>query len=466
MNKAEEDGGRLDAMQEYLADYAGRLAYENLPQAVVRAAKLRIIDTLGVLIAGFDGEPCRIARKLAAEISHQDGATILGTATKVPVEMAAFANGTTARFAELTDMYHWPGSAYGHPSDVVAPLVTVAESVRASGRDLVTAVVLGYEIFCRYSDVFPNRGFDPSNFACIATAAAAGKLLQLDHGQLSHCLAMAATANVILRQVRVDHLSMYKVAAAGHAARAAVFAARLAKAGMEGPHLPFEGTSGWCRYVAGSKLTFTAFGGDSSDFKIPSTQLKFRPCAGNTISSVLAAEKLGPLRDGDDITEVLVEVYDRARLASASAPHFWDPQSAETADHSIPYLVAVALTDGSVSRRSFDDVHLHDPRIRNLMRKIAVVENEEFTKAYGNVPQAHRTRVTVSLRSGEKQIAESGGDAEDPAAPVSEAQINTKFRTLTQEALSPRRTDEALELLWRLEEVRDVSVLAPMLSHG
>ncbi|MES2563318.1 MAG: MmgE/PrpD family protein, partial [Pseudomonadota bacterium] len=106
-----------------------------------------------------------------------------------------YANGTTARFAELTDMYHWPGSAYGHPSDVVAPLVSVAEVAHASGRDLISAVVLGYEIFCRFSDVFHNRGFDPSNFACIAIAMASGKLLGLSRSELSHCVALAVTPN-------------------------------------------------------------------------------------------------------------------------------------------------------------------------------------------------------------------------------------------------------------------------------
>jgi 2-methylcitrate dehydratase len=466
MNAHEEPRSPPDAIQAYLARYSSELTYERLTPEVVHAAKVRIVDTLGVLVAGLDGEPCRIARTLAAEVPHANGATLLGTRIKAPVEMAAYANGTTARFAELTDMYHWPGSAYGHPSDVVAPLASVAEFVNASGRDLIAAVVLAYEIFCRFSDVFHNRGFDPSNFACIGIAMATGKLLGLRADELSHCVALAVTPNVILRQVRVDDLTMYKVAAAGHAARAGVFAARLAQAGMEGPHLPFVGRAGWCSYVAGEQLVLSEFGGEGTPFKIGYTQLKFRPCAGNTISSVLAAEKLGPLEHSGDVKQVIVEVYDRAKIASASAPHFWNPQSAETADHSIPYLVAVALLDGTLSRQSYDDAHLWSPRVRELMSKIEVVENDAFSKAYEGTPQAHRTRVAVEMQNGETRIAESGGDADDVASPKSDAQVSAKFHALTEAHLGRERADALLERLWHLERTPDVARLASMFAPG
>lgn len=133
---------------------------------------------------------------------------------------------------------------------------------------------------------------------------------------------MAVTANVILRQVRVDHLTMFKVAAAGQAARTGVFAALLARTGMEGPHLPFEGRAGWCTYVAGENLSFRAFGGKDEPFKILATRLKIRPCAGNTISSVLAAEKIALQVPVEHIEMVCVEVYKAAKTASGTlVPH-------------------------------------------------------------------------------------------------------------------------------------------------
>jgi 2-methylcitrate dehydratase len=455
-----------DRIQAFLTRYAIDLRYRDLRAETVHAAKVRIIDTLGALIAGFDGPPCRVARQLAADMQQSNGATLLGTRTKTSLDMAAFVNATAARFPELTDTYHWPGSAYGHPSDVVAPLLSVAEFARADGRALLTAVVLAYEVFCRFSDIFHNRAFDPANFGCVAMAAGAGKLLGLTAEAMSNGIAMAVTANVILRQVRVDHLTMFKVAAAGQAARAGVFAALLARTGMEGPHLPFEGRAGWCTYVAGESLSFGAFGGKDEPFKILATRLKIRPCAGNTISSVLAAEKIALHAPVERVERVCVEVYKAAKTASGTGAHFWNPQSAETADHSIPYLVAVALLDGIVTPHSYDDAHLCNDRVRALMRKIEVIENEDFTRDYEQVPQVHRTRVTVTLRDGSKQVGEAGGDEDDLGAPKSDAQVEAKFRNLTREALGADRADAVLARLWQLEQVNDTAELPPLFVLG
>src|SRR6185436_13513054 len=190
-------------------------------------------------------------------------------------------NATTARYVEMTDFYHWPGSAEGHPSDVIMPILAVAEHMQATGQELITAVVLGYEAYLRTSDVFRNPGFDPTNFACLGVAVGAGKLMKLSAEQLAHCISMAVVPNGILRQVRTGHLSMFKAAAAGQAGRAGVFAAMLAQAGMEGPHLPFEGKAGWCDHVALNRYTLDTLGGGNTRFKILDSEIKHRPSVGN-----------------------------------------------------------------------------------------------------------------------------------------------------------------------------------------
>ena len=117
-----------DSIQQRWTDYASALKFEGLSAEAVHAAKVRAIDTLGVLIGGFFGEPCRIARSVAAQAPNADGATVIGTRMKTAPDMAAFVNGTTARYAEFNDLYHWPGSRHGHPSDVISPLLAVAET--------------------------------------------------------------------------------------------------------------------------------------------------------------------------------------------------------------------------------------------------------------------------------------------------------------------------------------------------
>ena len=450
----------VDSIQQRLTDYACGLNYDGLSPEAIDAAKARIIDTLGALIGGFFGEPCRIARNLAAQMPNSDGATVIGTRMKTTPDMAAFVNATTARYPELTDSNHWPGSSGGHPSDVVTPVLAAAEQMQVSGREFITSVVLGYEVFLRISDVLHNSSFDYTNLGCLGTAVAAGKLLGLSPDRLSHCISMAVVPNNSLTQARLSHASDWKTAASGQAGRAGVFAALLARAGMEGPHLPFEGKAGWCEHVARKHFTLNTLGGNGTPFRIPDTLIKTRASTGGTISSILAAEKVAPLKNIKEVKQVTVEVYKKA-LDGGIGEHRRNPQSRESAERSNPYVVAATLMDGTVTLRSFNDTHLWNPELRALMQKIKVVENEKFTKAYERLPQEHRTRVIVVTSGGERLVGEAGGDQDDMSMPKSKAQIEEKFRALTEDVLGANRVNAILDHLRHLEELGNVAEIPP-----
>ncbi len=450
-----EERNTVDRLQQRLVDYAAALDYGALSPEAAHAGKVRVIDTLAALAGGFDGEPCRIARKMAARVPDTDGVTITGTAMKTTPDMAAFVNATTARYVELNDVYHWPGSAGGHPSDVVMPVLGVAEHARSGGRELIAAVVLAYEIYLRLSDAIGRRPFDCANYACLAVAVASAKLMGLSREQIAAAASMAVVPNTILRQVRTGHLSMWKAVTAGHAGKAGVFAAMLAREGMNAPYLPFEGKSGWCDHVAGKRFTLDTMGGGKTPFKILDTLIKPRSSCATTISSILAAEKVAPALKSrvGEVERVTVEVYETAKLGMATGEHHWNPDCRETADHSIPYVVAAALMDGTVTPRQFDDAHLKSPDLRALLARIEVVTNDEFTKAYERLPVEHRTRVNVLMRGGEKLVGEAGGDKGDLSQPKSDAQIAEKFLGVAEEFLGPARARAALDRLFRLEEL-------------
>jgi 2-methylcitrate dehydratase len=259
----------------------------------------------------------------------------------------------------------------------------------------------------------------------------------------------------MLIQARKDSISMFKSAASGQAGRAAVFAALLARAGMEGPHLPFEGKAGWCDHVARERFSLDALGGNGTPFKILNSHIKSRASCGTAISSVLAAEKIAPLNI-KDVKQVIVEVYKDAKERVGTGAHRWNPDTRETADHSAPYNVAVTLMEGTVTPRSFNDAHLWNPDLRALMQKIEVIENEEFTKAYERLPVEHRTRVTVVTNSGERLVGETGGGSDDMAAHMSDAQIEEKFRGLTEDVLGTKQVNGILDSLWHLEDMKSV----------
>lgn len=470
MNKAIEHGTDItvDSIQQRLTDYACGLSYDQLSAETIHAAKVRVIDTLGALIGGFFGAPSRIARNLAALMPNAEGATVIGTRMKTTPDMAAFVNGTTARFVEMMDVYHWPGSYHGHPGDVVLPILAAAEHARVGGRELITGIVLAYEVFLRICDVFKNHSIDNTTFCCLASAVAAGKIMGLSPVQLSHCISMAAVPNVVLRQVRVGHASMFKVASSGHAGRAGVFAALLARAGMEGPHLPFEGKAGWCEHVAGERFSLKSMGGNGTSFKILDTCIKIRPAGGTMLSAILAAEKVAPLRNIKDVKQVVVEVYKHAKELKGSGEHYWhwNPDSRETADHSIPYVVAATLMDGTVTPRSYDATHLSNRELRALMKKIEIVENEQFTLAYERLPQEHRTRVTVVTGSDKQLVGEAGGDTDDLSVPKSDAQIVQNFGNMAEDCLGSQRMNAILDRLWRLDEITDVGAIPQALVLG
>jgi 2-methylcitrate dehydratase len=257
---------------------------------------------------------------------------------------------------------------------------------------------------------------------------------------------------------------MWKAVAAGQSGRAGVFAALLAQAGMKGPHTPFEGKAGWAAHVAKQPFELQTLGGRGTAFRIRDTLIKPRASCATTISSILAAEKAAArLGDVERIERVSVEVYERAKRGMGTGEHHWNPDSRETADHSIPYVVAASLIDKRHTPASFDDARLWDPRLRALLPKIEVVANDEFSAAYERVPVEHRTRVTVVLGDGERLVGEAGGEKGDLSQPKSDAEIAAKFRALSEGVLGRKRVDAALDAAWRLESLSDAAGIPGLL---
>lgn len=157
-----------------------------------------------------------------------------------------------------------------------------------------------------------------------------------------------------------------------------------------------------------------------------------------------------------DVEHVTVEVYESAKIGMGTGEHHWNPDSRETADHSIPYVVAAALMDGTITTKQFDEAHLRDADLRALLAKIEVVSNDEFTRAYERLPVEHRTRVKVVTRNDECFVGEAGGDKGDLSQLKSDAQISEKFLGTTEEFLGLERAQTLLAQLWKLETLENV----------
>lgn len=454
-----------DQIHDQITDYVRRSAFDELSAEVIDAAKARILDTLGALAAGFDGKPCAQLRQMASELYRQPGATIVGTTRTTSVDMAALVNGTTARYAELNDTYHVPGKPGVHPSDVVFPLLAVAEHCRATGPEFLTAVVAGYEVCLAMAEAAPANGFDNTNWVALGAAAGSATLLKLPEEAIRQCISLVVVSgNALLRSRRGD-VSPWKSAASGHAGRAGVFAALLAAQGMGAPTMPFSGTGGWLEVVARHPVELVLPEPAGSE-RILATIIKPRAACGAAIPAILAAEAVH--RQGVElgqITEVKVQTYRDAYRKNAIGAHHWAPTTRETADHSIPYVVAAALVDGTVGPSQYNHGRLHSAVLRDLIAKVRVEENPEFTEAYDATPVVHRTRVSVSLTGGEVAHGESGGGFGDIGDPLSLAQVAEKFNGVVVPILGSTGADQLVQYVNSIESLDNVRAL-PHLFGG
>ncbi|MBM3897680.1 MAG: MmgE/PrpD family protein [Thaumarchaeota archaeon] len=437
---------------EYLSDYAHSLQFSDLPKDVIHETKRRVIDSLGCAIGAFDAEPCRIARKVVPSI--QNGATIIGTSKKTLPDLAAFANGSMIRYLDCNDTYLSKEPA--HPSDNIAAALAVAETENASGKDLITAIVLAYEIQCRLCDAasLRSRGWDHVTYGAFSTSLCSAKLMKLSEKSMKYALGLAGVANIALRQTRVGELSMWKGCAFANTARNGVFAALLAREGMTGPAPIFEGEKGFMKLVSG-QFRLYRFGGDNAPFKILETYIKHFPVEYHAQSAVEAALELRrelQKKEGKNfissIKSIEIQSFDAAIEIIGSGSERWDPRTRETADHSLPYCVAVALMDGTITVNSFSLERIRDKKLYGLLQKVVVVEDKEFTKTY---PQKISNRLIVQtyIRRYAKQVDYPKGH---PKNYMSDKELEEKFRSLTSRRLSKVKAEKILHSLWNLEK--------------
>ena len=412
----------MDRTAELISSYVVSLGYSLLPAGTVHETKRRIIDALGCAIGGYDSEPARIARRLAATTSSTTPSRILGGGSTSP-EMAAFANTVMVGFLDCNDTFI--SNASGHPSDMLPAALAVGDPIHASGKQIIAATVLAYEVYGALGEHVPleELGWDQGIFAVVGSACAAGNMLGLSQRQMSHAVSLAVVPNLPLRQTRVGELSMWKGCATAAATRNGVFAAVLAREGMEGPNEPFEGRHGMWERATGP-MELGPFGGGEVPFKIDQTSLKYYPSQIHTQVPISLALKLRERVPLEEVEAINLQTYSRAWSSAGSETEKWDPQTRETADHSIPYVVAVALADGTVTPASFSSERIGDHGLRSVMGKIKIEENPEFTLKY---PDTMISRMEVVTRSGERLVETAGLPKGHPKNPITDTELEQKF---------------------------------------
>lgn len=447
-----------DYLSNILADYAQSVDYSMIDDNVKHEVKRRIIDSIGCLFAGFSDDASSIARNFAYQYPFE-ASTVIGTNYKTIPQFAAMANGTSIRILDYSDTYLSREPL--HPSDVIAPIFSMAQKYNTGVKKMIGAIAAAYETAVSLCDSAPlkENGFDHVNYIAIASAVGLANLMELDKEEAKQSLSLSIVPNVALRQTRSGELSMWKGAAGSYAARGAIDAAELAKCGMKGAFKPFEGDMAFSKQCTKGKLleaiskehTFESIEKLSPPTKILNTYIKYWPVEYMAQSALQAALEINKAYDlnFDDIENVSVKTFKLSYEVVAKDPEKFAPKTKETADHSLPYIVTRALKDGKIDLDSFKSGKLNDKSLNLFLKnKVKIEENPELTAGY---PEGNPEIVKVTLKNGkvlEKRVDYPKGHIKNV---LSDNELSNKFLTCAQRCFSEKRAKDILNMLWEIE---------------
>ena len=387
-----------------LAAYARTVANSELPPPVREQAGRLCWDSLGCCLGARDAAPVAALRACYENHGSADEATILGTDTRIPVEYAALINGAMVRYLDYNDCYI-SGSSVCHPSDHIPGLLAVAEAEGRSGAALVRAIVIAYEIQAAGIDTGAiwDRGFDYVTWGSYSAAAAVGTLMGLSEQELVNAIGIAGTANNGLLISRLGAVSQWKGVAMPYAIHGAIQACQMARGGLTGPSAVIEGEAGFEATVAGQELSVEEWGGqDGAPYRIMRTNFKPYACGYFMQAPIAAVLELVDRHDIEParIEAIEIEEFEQAVQVLASPEKFDTNLNRETADHSIPYSVAVGVLDGTVTPRQYASDRLADPAVHALMETVSVTEAPDITARRAANPGLIPARATVSTGAG------------------------------------------------------------------
>jgi 2-methylcitrate dehydratase len=432
----------MSTLEDRLVDYTLSLRWEDLSTHTLHQAQRRMLDTIGGALAAYLAPPVRIARRLALPVAGDTYARIWGSHQRVSPEMAAFVNGSMLRYLDINDTYRTVDGS--HPSDNLGGLVAVAEMLDLDCRDLLLALVLSYEVQCRFVDSVPfnDAGWDQPVPGVLACALACGRMLGLDAAQLRHAIGLALIPNLCTYQTRAGELSMWKGCAAANGARQGVFAAMLAGEGMTGPDQVFDGVFGVWKQTMGKAHTLKPLASKADDtFAVAQSNIKKYPVRDSCQLPVDTARALRAKLGGRTIETLRIETYRSAYKGAVEDEELWAPRTRETADHSMLVAVTVALLDGTVGPQTFDAERFKDEDVLSLIRRTTVDVVDEFTKA---APGVRNCRITATATDGTTHVGHLFWTLDDIARGLSDEEVDAKFHALNRDFMPARQRDAVI----------------------
>jgi 2-methylcitrate dehydratase len=400
---------------ERLAKYATRASFADLSAESRKQLPIHILDSLGCCIAALGAGPVQACRDQVAEFGGTGPCALIGGGQANPI-YAAFWHTALVRYVDFMDNF-LAQTETCHTADNFGVALTIAELVGGSGKDLMLGVALGYTVQSRLVDHadFMTSGFDHTSQLAFSLNAAAGRLMGLSERQIAHAIAMAAASDASFAVIRAKPLSQWKGLASAQSALGAMNTLFLARRGVEGPLQVIEGAMG-IDHLLRMKINIDW---DKQGYEgvVESTIKKYNSMI-HTQSAVYCMVELAKQNkiDPSKVVSIEAEVFQLAYDFAGGGLYGVDRviQTKEQADHSLPYLLAVALLDGDVQPAQFKPDRIAKPDVQALLKKVSVRPNHEYTEEYpGKMP----AKITVRLQDGkviEHEVQDYPGLASRP----------------------------------------------------
>ena len=461
---ATKEAAAKETITTGMSRWAAGLSYAQLSQEAVYQAKRFLLDSVGCALGGYQQHDVKIALAVLDEIAGRGLATVIGTGKRVDPVSASLANGLMIRCMDYNDIY-WKQDP-SHPSDIFPAALAGCERAKSDGKELIIGIVLGHEFEMRFCEAaFPGireRGWHHATLTAFVSPIVAGRAMHLGWEQIQHAIGISASRHATLGAVTAGKLTMMKNTVDPMATQSGVLAALMAEKGYTGPEHVVDGKEGLTHCFGPSWKLNLLTDGLGESWRITQCGMKAFPTEALThtpISAVLDIVKSNNLKP-EQVEKV--QIRSLARAADIlSDPSKYDPRSKETADHSLPYVIAAAIAERQVTPVQFEMKKIMDPTIRAQLKKIEVVADPEIEKIFPALQRVIVTLTTTDRRTFTKQLDYPKGD---PRNPLSDAEVEEKFAALAEGVLSEGAQKKLKHAIWNLEKVGSVSKLMALMT--
>lgn len=446
---------------QQLASWVESRSYDDLSDEAIKVLKLRLLDSIGVGIGALEGQPVKDIRKMTEDLGGAPLVTLLGGGKSSP-DYATFYNGAAIRYLDYNDSYLAKNETC-HPSDNIAPVLAATEYAGGSGKDFLLGLGIAYQVQARLSDVAPVRdhGFDHTVQGSYGAAAGAAAALKLDADKTANAIAIAGTGYNSLRVTRTGALSHWKGLAYPNTAMGAMHATLLASYGITGPEEVFEGNKGFMDSIAGK------FDIDWSKEDLNRVTKAITKRYNAEIHSQSSIEGLLELKDAeniaaDDIKEIRLYTFDVAFniIGGGEEGGKKNIQFKEEADHSLPYMLAVAYLDGQVMPDQYEPARITSSDVQDLLQKVHVEPVQAYSDRF---PAEMACRIELETNDGQVFEIEKNDYHGFNTHPADWDVLMEKYKGLTSK-IDADLADEIAATIKDIENV-DISVLTDLLGQ-